>query len=141
MKYTDDELLNDLKEAGLRITPHRFLVYKIISKSRQPLSVKTIIEKADRKEYIDKATIYRNLLSLYEHGLLKKIDINNGQSYYSLETGEVSSQFVCSKCHNIEKVEGVPFDDTIKKMMKKSKKFKGMELNMIEIYGICQGCK
>ncbi len=141
MKYSDDELLNNLKDVGLRATPHRFLIYKLISKSKQPLSVSVIIEKSKNKEDVDKATVYRNLFSLHNAGLLKKIDLSNGEAYYSFETGEVANQFVCSKCRSVEKVDGDFFDEAIKKMMKKSKKFKGVELSMIEVCGVCAGCR
>ena len=140
MKYTEDELLEMLHDAGLRVTPHRFLVFSIVSKSRSPLTVQTIVDKARKKEDIDQATVYRNLLSLNNAGLLRRLDFNHGHAHYELDRGDSSHQLVCTNCETIEKIEGISLDEVIKKMVKKSRKFKSTTTSSIEIYGFCKNC-
>ncbi len=138
--YSKDELINLLKEAGLRVTDHRLLVLETIAKVRQPITVYELVETLRKKEDIDQATVYRNLASLHEAGILRRLDFNHGHAHYELETGRASHQIVCGKCETIEKIEGVSIDGAIQKMLSKSKRFKNTTTHSIEIYGVCKSC-
>lgn len=129
-----------LKESGLRVTDHRLLVLETVSKVKQPVTVYELVESLRKKEDIDQATVYRNLSSLHEAGLLRRLDFNHGHAHYELETGRASHQLVCSNCETIEKIEGFSIDDTVKKMLKKSKKFRETRSHSVEIYGLCRTC-
>lgn len=139
-KYTKEELVTMIQEAGLRVTDHRVLILSFFTKSRSPVTVYELLEVLRKKEDIDQATVYRNLSALHESGLLRRMDFNHGHAHYELENGRAAHQIVCSNCETIEKIEGVPIDDVIKKMIKKSKKFKNTTTHSIEIYGTCKVC-
>lgn len=138
--YTKDELELMLQEAGLRVTSHRLTVLSAVAKVKQPITVYELVELLRKKNNIDQATVYRNLSSLQDGGLLRRLDFNHGHAHYELETGRASHQLVCQNCEIIEKIEGVSIDDAIKKMLKKSKKFKNTTTHSIEIYGLCKSC-
>lgn len=129
-----------LKESGLRVTDHRLLVLDTVAKVKQPATVYELVESLRKKQDIDQATVYRNLSSLHEAGLLRRLDFNHGHAHYELETGRASHQLVCSGCETIEKIEGFSIDDTVKKMLKKSKKFRETRSHSVEIYGLCRTC-
>lgn len=129
-----------LKESGLRVTGHRIAVLEAVAKVRQPVTVYELVEDLRKKENIDQATVYRNLSSLHEAGLLRRLDFNHGHAHYELETGRASYNLVCSNCETIEKIEGISMDDMAKKMIKKSKKFKQTTAHSMEIYGLCKSC-
>lgn len=129
-----------IKEAGLRLTDHRVAVLAALSKVKQPVTVYELVDVLRRKENIDQATVYRNLSSLHEAGLLRRLDFNHGHAHYELETGRASHQLVCNSCETVEKIEGISIDDAVKKMLKKSKKFKNTTTHSIEIYGVCKQC-
>lgn len=139
-KYSKTHLEDLLKESKLRVTPHRVAVLSVIANRGEPLTVQTIFDTLRKKYSIDQATIYRNLLSLHESGLLRRLDFNHGHAHYELETGAPSSQFVCNKCETIEKVDAKEIDALIKQVSKKSKKFKSLASHTIEIYGVCKQC-
>lgn len=138
--YTQDDLTTMLQGAGLRVTGHRLAVLSAVAKVKTPVTVYELVEQLRKKEDIDQATIYRNLSSLHEAGLLRRLDFNHGHAHYELETGRASHQLVCGNCETIEKIEGVSIDDVVKKMIKKSKKFKRTTTHSMEIYGICKNC-
>ncbi len=139
-KYTKDDLIIMLKEKDLRITSHRVAILNYISKIKLPVTAYEIIEVLRKKYNIDQATVYRNLTSLHSSGLLRRLDFNRGHAHYELETGRASYQLVCTKCETVEKIEGVSIDDTVKKMIKKSKKFKNITTYSMEIYALCKAC-
>jgi Fe2+ or Zn2+ uptake regulation protein len=138
--YTKDELQTMLQEADLRVTSHRLSVLAYVAKVKQPITVYELVEVLRKKEDIDQATVYRNLSSLHEAGLLRRLDFNHGHAHYELETGRASHQLVCQKCETIEKIEGISVEDAVKKMLKKSRKFKNATTHSIEIYGLCKSC-
>ena len=139
-KYAKAHLEELLKKTKLRVTPHRLAVLSVIANYSEPLTVQAIFDTLRKKYSIDQATIYRNLLSLHESGLLRRLDFNHGHAHYELETGAPSSQFVCNKCETIEKLDSKEIDDVIKRVSKKSKKFKTLSSHTIEIYGVCKQC-
>lgn len=138
--YSREELQTIVQEAGLRVTSHRLLVLAAVAKVKQPITVYELVDSLRKKENIDQATIYRNLSSLHEAGLLRRLDFNHGHAHYELETGRASHQLVCAKCETIEKIEGISVEDAIKKMLRKSKKFKNITTHSVEIYGVCKKC-
>lgn len=138
--YSQEDLTTMLRESGLRVTDHRLLVLETVAKVKQPVTVYELVEDLRKKQDIDQATVYRNLSSLHAAGLLRRLDFNHGHAHYELETGRASHQIVCSKCETIEKIEGVSIDDTVKKMVKKSKKFRAVATHSIEVYGLCKAC-
>jgi Fur family transcriptional regulator, ferric uptake regulator len=140
-KYNQEDILNIIKNSGLKYTEHRHNVLTRIAKSKTPIAVIQIIEDLKKKYNIDQATVYRNLSSLESAGLLRRYDYNHGHAHYELNTGEDTHQIVCNKCETIEKISGQNFDDIIKKIIKKSKKFKTTSRVNLEIYGECRTCK
>ena len=139
-KYSQEDITTMIKEAGLRVTDHRLAVLTYLSKVRSPVTVYELVEALRKRNDIDQATVYRNLTSLHEAGLLRRLDFNHGHAHYELETGRASHQLVCSTCETIEKIEGISIDDIVKKMLKKSKKFKQTTTHSMEIYGVCKNC-
>ena len=138
--YSKEDLILMIREAELRVTDHRLAVLAYLSKVKNPVTVYELVDALRKKEDIDQATVYRNLSSLHEAGLLRRLDFNHGHAHYELETGRASHQLVCSNCETIEKIEGISIDDTVKKMLKKSKKFKQTTTHSMEIYGLCKTC-
>jgi Fe2+ or Zn2+ uptake regulation protein len=115
-------------------------VLAYLSKAKEPVPVHEIFDALRKKYAIDQATVYRNLSSLHEEGVIRRFDFNHGHAHYELEIGRVSYQVVCSKCMTIEKMEGVSLDDGIKKILKKSKKFKNSLLQTAQLYSVCKSC-
>lgn len=138
--YSQEDLITMLRESGLRVTDHRLFVLEMVAKVKQPITVYELVESLRKKQDIDQATVYRNLSSLHEAGLLRRLDFNHGHAHYELETGRASHSLVCSNCETIEKIEGISIDDTVKKMLKKSKKFRETRSHSVEIYGLCRSC-
>ena len=139
-KYSKEDIITLLREKGLRVTDHRVAVLAYLSKAKEPAPVHEIFDALRKKYAIDQATVYRNLSSLHEEGVIRRFDFNHGHAHYELEVGRVSYQIVCSKCKTLEKMEGVSLDDGIKKMLKKSKKFKNSQLQTAQLYSVCKSC-
>ena len=138
--YTQEDIVEMIKSHDLKYTEHRYAVLYRVAKSKTPIGVQKIIEDLQKKYHIDTATVYRNLKSLEEAGLINKFDFNTGYAYYELATDEVVHKIICNTCQNIEKVSGVVFDEALKKVIRKSKKFNTTSYATITVYGYCKNC-
>jgi Fe2+ or Zn2+ uptake regulation protein len=140
MKKSKEELENILREAGFRITEHRLALFKAVATSRQPLTVYTLCDMLRKKYDIDQSTVYRNLSSLHDAGLLRRLDYNHGHAHYELETGKSTLEIVCSRCETVEKLDAGSMGPIFKKIGEKSKRFKKTTSYTVEIYGLCKNC-
>jgi Fe2+ or Zn2+ uptake regulation protein len=141
MKYTENQIINIIKEHELKNTPHRLAILTRISKAKTPVAVHKIIEDLKKKNDIDQATVYRNLSSLEESGVIRRFDFNHGHAHYELNTEEVSHKIICNNCENMEKINASYFEEALKKLIKKSKKFLvSNSLPSVDIYGLCKNC-
>ena len=141
MKYTENELIGIIKEAGLKITEHRLAVLTRISKVKSPITVHKLIEDLKKKYDIDQATVYRNLTLLEEYHIITRSDYNHGHAHYEMASGEVVHKIICSNCETMEKINASYFEEALKKLTKKSKKFNSSSTSpSVDIYGLCKSC-
>jgi Fur family transcriptional regulator, ferric uptake regulator len=140
MKYTETELVDLIITSNLKNTPHRLAVLARIAKAKLPIAVHKIIEDLRKKHEMDQATVYRNLVALEEAKIIKRFDYNHGHAHYEMDNGEENHKIICKSCETIEKIEASYFDIALKKIVKKSKKFKSSSLTSVEIYGQCKSC-
>ncbi|MBX3416459.1 MAG: transcriptional repressor [Pirellulaceae bacterium] len=100
-----DEIKDSLRSCGLRATPARIALLQFMRKNRMPL---THADVAKELSYlgIDAATVFRNLNSLAEAGLLRKIEIGDHVWRFEVinssegESGE-HPHFLCVDCGSI----------------------------------------
>lgn len=139
-KITKIELINTLKESGLRVTETRIFVLETIIKSSDALSIYEITEKIRKKNKIDQATVYRNALSLEAVGIVRKTSLSNGSFGYEITPTEIFCRFVCARCGITEKIKDSSLNDLVKKNLKKNKKIKIDTVHSIEFSGLCKKC-
>ncbi len=141
MKYTETELVSLIKESNLKLTEHRLAVLTRVSKAKSPVAVHKLIEDLKKRYDIDQATIYRNLTSLEEVGLVSRFDYNHGHAHYEMSSDEVVHKIICNNCETMEKINAIYFEESLKKLVKKSKKFSTTSTNpSVDIYGLCKSC-
>ena len=96
-----------------------------------------LVNKVDSK--ISKSTVYRNINSLVESGIIEKINTSSGADKYDyIYTPHF--HFICSKCNRVYDVKEI-FDmniisDSIKKQINAN-----IDVKDISINGICHNCK
>lgn len=95
-----------LREVGLRATPARIAVYRVLLGKRAPMSHAEVCEAVAGGGF-DRATVYRNLVDLADAGLLRRADL--GDHVWRFErrgegadpTDEEHPHFVCSECGGV----------------------------------------
>jgi len=101
----EDDLRQLLQDRGIRVTEQRVVILKELAKLRIPISHPELTERISGPS-LDRATIYRNLLSLTEAGILVKTQLGDNVWRFELPQSGSSEHgthphFVCSDCGDV----------------------------------------
>jgi Fur family ferric uptake transcriptional regulator len=101
----DDDLRALLSAKGIRVTDQRMVILRELAKLRLPVSHPELTERLGHAS-LDRATVYRNLLSLTEAGLLIRTQLGDNVWRYELPTALSATHgehphFVCNDCGDV----------------------------------------
>lgn len=101
----DDDLRQLLVGKGIRVTEQRMVLLRELAKLRIPTSHAELTERV-AGDGLDRATIYRNLLSFTDAGLLVKTQLGDGVWRFELPNMQSTQHgahphFVCNDCGDI----------------------------------------
>lgn len=104
-RLDDDELRKRLSDKGVRVTEQRMILLRELVKHAQPVSHAELTELI-AGDGMDRATIYRNLVSLSDQGLLVRTQLGDNVWRYELPRGTTGehgdhAHFVCTECGDI----------------------------------------
>lgn len=93
----------------MRKTKQRDAIHEVFRSSKRPLSPEEIRGVASKAlPGIGIATVYRNLKSLVESGLLKIVEIPGAAALYELADLEHHHHFQCDDCDKVFDIPGCP---------------------------------
>jgi Fur family ferric uptake transcriptional regulator len=101
----DEEFRDLLTSRGLRVTDQRVLLLRELVKVTSPISHPELTERM-AKSGLDRATVYRNLLTLADAGVLVRAQLGDQVWRYELPRTTSSDHahhphLVCSECGNV----------------------------------------
>ena len=142
---TNNKLLSDfkdvLKKEGLKITPQRIAVLEEIIKDkghRESEDVYMAIKT--RKTHVSRATVYRTLDILVQHGFARKLNLGDGRARYETKIDSPHhDHMICNNCGKI--IEFV--NDEIEQIQEEIAKHHQFELqqHIHQLFGICKECQ
>jgi len=127
-----------LKLSKLKSTSARLALLYVFEKNKKPLSVKDLAEKLNETA-VDTVTLYRNVESLENAGLLKKVLIDGKQSYYELTSAEHHHHLICKSCGKITDISECGVTISGKNLLKNAD-FAKITDHSLEFFGICKKC-
>ncbi len=95
------EILQMLKKHDLKATPQRLCVLKILKRHEHPNIEELYAEIKKDYPSISLATVYKNLNTLQEQGLVVEINVTNQKTCYDIYE-EKHIHIICTNCGNIE---------------------------------------
>lgn len=128
-------LRKTLKENKLKVTPGRLELLDVFEHAKKPLSVKDVSEKLPKA---DKVTLYRNVESLENLGLLKQVRFSDTESLYELTSLGHHHHLVCKNCGKVSDVEGCKV--SINAALLHGTGFSKITEHSLEFFGICNSC-
>jgi Fur family transcriptional regulator, ferric uptake regulator len=101
----DEELRQLLSARGIRVTEQRLLILRELSKLRAPISHGELTDRL-AGHALDRATIYRNLLSLTDAGILVRTQLGDNVWRFEMPSSASAGHgahphFVCTDCGDV----------------------------------------
>jgi Fur family ferric uptake transcriptional regulator len=100
-----ETLRTAVRNAGLRATPSRIAVLRLLRAAGSPVSHSDVVAELASQAW-DPATIYRNLTDLSDVGLARRTDVGDHVWRYEAITGghqaSAHPHFVCTECGSVE---------------------------------------
>ena len=133
------DIINILKDYGLKATPQRVTILSAIQKQGHANVDEIYKEAKEKHSTMSLATVYKNVTALVEINLLKELALNNFKSKYEINT-KPHSHLICKKCGAVEDVD---LTNELKSDASKLGEHRDFLIEDIEvnIYGICSKCQ
>jgi Fur family ferric uptake transcriptional regulator len=136
-----NELTDKLRQGSRKITGPRQAILEVLRKHASPLTNKEIhaaLGKAD----CDLATIYRNMHTLEEMGLVRRYDFGDGAARFELASDSDQAHhhhIVCTQCALIVEVDDC-FPTEFQDAVASRHGFANVS-HRLEFFGICPKCQ
>jgi Fur family ferric uptake transcriptional regulator len=133
-----DAAVTALRERGLRVSAARRLVLEVLYGAEGPLPAERIAEGLEgRIPRSDLASVYRNLETLEEVGLVRHVHLGHGPGLYALAAPE-HEYLVCESCHAVRTVASHELDRVRESIRRRF----GYEARFTHfpIVGLCPDC-
>jgi Fur family peroxide stress response transcriptional regulator len=133
-------IVQKLKDHGLKITPQRLAILKILAKSEGHPSVEDIhAQLADDFPTMSLATIYKNVALLKSLGEVLELGFPDGSNRYDGNKPHPHPHVICLVCKKIVDPELESLDE-MKKELERATHF--IILNhRLDFFGICSSCR
>ena len=137
------DLRKPLREAGIRLTRQRELVFGIIHNSHSHLNADQLYELAKKQDpKINRVTVYRTLKVLKEQGLVDELDLmhySGEHHYYETRLKREHAHIVCMGCGAVIEY----FGDPLQQIKKQVETEFGFEIHVArtELGGYCADCQ
>lgn len=128
-----------LRNEGLKATPGRVAILKILAKSQKPLSIHSLKETLGNQ--LDMVTIYRALEALIAGKLVQRVDFGHVHAHYEvIEKNRHHHHLICKICGRVEDIAGCVTKNLEKIVLVNSKSFKNIISHSVELSGMCKQC-
>jgi Fur family ferric uptake transcriptional regulator len=131
---TFDDAVRALRASGLRLSTPRRLILEALFAADGPVSAAHLT----RELLIDESSVYRNLETLEQHGVVRHVHLGHSPGLYGLVTGEDVEYLYCQQCATVTTVVPGALDG-VRAAIKAELGFDA-RFTHFAIVGICHGC-
>lgn len=127
----------------MRSTKLKQLTQQILENAESPVSVPDILEALRvLKISANKTTIYRELESLMQQGVIIELDFGEGKKRYEVNQKH-HHHLICERCNTVEHIELDELEDTLQTTQSKLSNQTSFKVthHTLELFGICKGCQ
>jgi Fur family ferric uptake transcriptional regulator len=129
-----------LKAAGMRITPQRRLILRILGRAGGHLDAAEIFERGRHHDTrLSLSTVYRTLNALKENDVVRELHLDDEHHHYELDQQDGHSHLVCLGCGRIVEVDS----DSLAQVAKSLGRAHDFEIthSQVELTGYCARCR
>jgi Fur family transcriptional regulator, peroxide stress response regulator len=135
-----ETMIQKMREKGLRITPQRIAILRVLSKSKGHPSVESIYEQVKINfPTTSVATVYKNVSMLKELGEVLELSFGSESSRYDGNKPDPHPHLICTRCKKIID----PDLDSLKDVSRELVSETGFRItsHRLDFFGICPECQ
>lgn len=137
-----EQIASRLRRAEQRFTPNREALCVVLAHSARPMTIPDIVA-ADPSLAV--SSVYRNLTSLEEIGVVHRVVTNGEYAHYELAEGltEHHHHLVCSNCGAVDDVVASPtLEASVREAAHEIAQRTGFrtERHLLDLIGVCSRC-
>ncbi len=125
---------------GLRCTPQRLAVLKVLHDTQVYLSISAIHSKVKEiLPYTGLATVYRSLETLVSLRLAVKVHLDDGCHSYAIAPQGHCHPILCTECNRVVEFAECPLEDLSNRISEKT----GVQIDthFLQLFGKCEECR
>lgn len=126
-----------LKDHGFKLTKQRLSLIEILLKEDRYVTATYVYNKMSGiYDGISYDTIYRNLYTLHEIGVVEETTLDGEMQYMIACSDHHHHHFICDNCGMVKVIHYCPVDEW-------QKEIPGAKIDghKIELYGLCSNCR
>ena len=134
------DLIERIRYAGLRVTPQRLEIYRVLAETTAHPTVQTLAEQLQKRlPALSQATIYNTLQTMVELGLIQEISAPGENAVRYDANVSPHAHLVCTRCGRVDDFSAVPIEAPDPRVAELS----GYDIQAISItyYGECPACR
>ncbi len=136
---SDAENAGKLRRAGLRVTPIRLAVFRVLGRTRHPMSHREVV---DQLRGTDRVSIFRTLTSLVDAKLARRLELGDHTWRFELvdagDDAALRGTVSCIRCLQITRFEPVAI--TVGPGVPESV-LAGLDDGEVQVRGVCGTCR
>ena len=116
--HSPEELTERFREVGLKVTPQRQAVFRVLYQNHTHPSAETVYEQvAEQMPTISLRTVYQTLNDLTDMGEILHLDLGTGSARFDSNVEHAHHHLVCEGCGLVRDVEAdldsLQFDEVL----------------------------
>lgn len=129
-----------LRQRGARRTRALELVIAELARRRAPVTLAELAMTPAIRQQCDPATVYRLVMKLEEHGLVRRLGLHERSTYFLLVVpGQHHDYLVCTQCGKMEEIDMACPVHALEAKLEKTSGFRHI-YHELEFFGICPVC-
>ncbi len=136
---------DQIHASGLHMTVLKEKIIGVFEKTKEPFSVSELLKALKRcKLSPHKTTLYRELKSLVEVGIIEELKFHNGLRNYELKHKKNTHHhhFICEDCSEVIDFNNSALEQLIKKVeLTLKRKGVSVQNHALNLYGLCSQCQ
>lgn len=135
------DIVDWLREHGLRATLGRIAIVKLLDRSKTPLTLANIHDKL-RKEGCDFATVFRFVTILEKKGLVERVPWLDGSVRHEIRLNQHQAHhhyLICRSCRKVEPIHNCVVE-RIENQITKERGYTSLS-HSLQLSGVCPSCQ
>ena len=140
MSNIAEDIIDRLREAGMRKTKALVELIETLAEAETPHTLAELCASERLVDLCDKATVFRLLHKLADHGVVRRLGLHERAAYFVLLVpGKHSDYLICTSCGSIEAIKAPCPVHALEDEIREKTGYQNL-YHELEFFGVCPKC-